>query len=753
MAEEVSASCPEWLIFVAGAWKYDSDLNPLSEDMYHPWGSMLRSAVDFPMTLANPSKLVYTPHLYGPGTIGKKPLWHDTCDELCKACYCRDRPAGLVCSLSNGLCAEPLACETFVGKLAPDTRATREAVFGNLSSECAAIATASFPANMAPYFDYLGIRGLIEQNISVVIGEWGGSYTGPILITGIATPQQDADWQDALAEYMTNNALGSFYWCVNPESADTGGLLLDDYATLDSAKIALLRRVRGTPVIQLLRHHELATINNGTVPGELHACLISHGVSFLDQRVLTPEFVHESQTWNADFDGRTEPVAIVLPTTEAEVALSVQCAVSAGAQVCVRAGGHSYTAASTCDGMLLDVRFLADVTAAPGSNAEDSGRFWVGAGNTNGDLASKLMKLGRSLPTGNHHGVGVGWTLGCGRGYLSRRHGLGCDFVVGARVVLANASLIEVTDSNEFADLLWALRGAGSQGFAVVIALLYDTLPLTDSLFSHFRLAWPRNKAADLVSFWQEWAIGHNNTGFTADAIIAGGEDTVKIEGVYIGPVAALDALLQPAISALGTPEEDERGVDMTYAELLVDLTAVNSSVDLRNPSAGVSGARRRFKNKSHMAYVKLSAEQIAMLVLLANETVPGAAAYDNWIELTPLGGTISGRDSLYPSSYGHRDALAVVQYGGYWTSAESKEAMVSHQRRLHAVMSLPWGNAAFPNYADNDLGWAADNGWAAAYWGSDNVPRLVEIKCRLDPDGIFSTAKQTIRCPDDAKR
>ena len=153
------------------------------------------------------------------------------------------------------------------------------------------------------------------------------------------------------------------------------------------------------------------------------------------------------------------------------------------------------------------------------------------------------------------------------------------------------------------------------------------------------------------------------------------------------------------------------------------------------------------------MAYVKLSAEQIAMLVLLANETVPGAAAYDNWIELTPLGGTISGRDSLYPSSYGHRDALAVVQYGGYWTSAESKEAMVSHQRRLHAVMSLPWGNAAFPNYADNDLGWAADNGWAAAYWGSDNVPRLVEIKCRLDPDGIFSTAKQTIRCPDDAKR
>ena len=67
--------------------------------------------------------------------------------------------------------------------------------------------------------------------------------------------------------------------------------------------------------------------------------------------------------------------------------------------------------------------------------------------------------------------------------------------------------------------------------------------------------------------------------------------------------------------------------------------------------------------------------------------------------------------------------------------------------------MSLPWGNAALPNYADNDLGWAADNGWAAAYWGSDNVPRLVEIKCRLDPDGIFSTAKQTIRCPDDAKR
>ena len=34
-----------------------------------------------------------------------------------------------------------------------------------------------------------------------------------------------------------------FYWCLNPNSGDTGGLLNDDFKTVNNAKLTLLKRL------------------------------------------------------------------------------------------------------------------------------------------------------------------------------------------------------------------------------------------------------------------------------------------------------------------------------------------------------------------------------------------------------------------------------------------------------------------------------------------------------------------------------
>ena len=39
----------------------------------------------------------------------------------------------------------------------------------------------------------------------------------------------------------------TFYWCLNPNSGDTGGLLGDDWTTPDEGKLALLARVQPDP--------------------------------------------------------------------------------------------------------------------------------------------------------------------------------------------------------------------------------------------------------------------------------------------------------------------------------------------------------------------------------------------------------------------------------------------------------------------------------------------------------------------------
>ena len=67
-----------------------------------------------------------------------------------------------------------------------------------------------FPSNMEAiwhrHFGYLASAGH-----TVIVGEWGGFYAG-----------KDRVWQDEFAHYLQRNQLSSFYWCLNPNSGDTG---------------------------------------------------------------------------------------------------------------------------------------------------------------------------------------------------------------------------------------------------------------------------------------------------------------------------------------------------------------------------------------------------------------------------------------------------------------------------------------------------------------------------------------------------
>ncbi|MET0284644.1 MAG: glycoside hydrolase family 5 protein [Polyangiales bacterium] len=94
-----------------------------------------------------------------------------------------------------------------------------------------------------PYFSEAGYPGnmpaiwtrhwghLFEGEAPVILGEFGGKYV-------------DADkvWQDALVKYLNERgANGFFYWCLNPNSGDTAGLLQDDWKTVNQGKLSLLK--------------------------------------------------------------------------------------------------------------------------------------------------------------------------------------------------------------------------------------------------------------------------------------------------------------------------------------------------------------------------------------------------------------------------------------------------------------------------------------------------------------------------------
>ena len=100
---------------------------------------------------------------------------------------------------------------------------------------------ANFPNNMPPIWDlqwgYLSKTG----RAPILLGEWGGRYEG-----------NDKIWQDKMAAYLkddANQVAGNFYWCINPESGDTGGLLLSwPSHEGDSGKLLLLSAMPTTLV-------------------------------------------------------------------------------------------------------------------------------------------------------------------------------------------------------------------------------------------------------------------------------------------------------------------------------------------------------------------------------------------------------------------------------------------------------------------------------------------------------------------------
>ncbi|UII21517.1 cellulase family glycosylhydrolase [Fulvivirga ligni] len=144
---------PNVLIMVEGIEDYNGDV--------YWWGGNLMGAASYPVTLSNPSKLVYSPHEYGP-TVYPQSWFTDP----------------------------------------------------------------SFPSNMPgiwnQHFGYL-----YNNNISpLFVGEFG-----------IRDPEgTDEIWFDSFLEYMGNDYSWTF-WCWNPNSGDTGGLLDNQWANIVTWKM------------------------------------------------------------------------------------------------------------------------------------------------------------------------------------------------------------------------------------------------------------------------------------------------------------------------------------------------------------------------------------------------------------------------------------------------------------------------------------------------------------------------------------
>lgn len=69
-----------------------------------------------------------------------------------------------------------------------------------------------------------------QETAPLLVGEWGGFLDGG----------KNEKWMRALRDMMVDYRISHTFWCLNPNSGDTGGLLNHDWSTWDEAKYDLL---------------------------------------------------------------------------------------------------------------------------------------------------------------------------------------------------------------------------------------------------------------------------------------------------------------------------------------------------------------------------------------------------------------------------------------------------------------------------------------------------------------------------------
>ncbi len=196
------------------------------------------------------------------------------------------------------------------------------------------------------------------------------------------------------------------------------------------------------------------------------------------------------QIFNRRF--QEKPWFIVLCRSKDDIKNTYDTAIANGFEIRIRAGGHDHEGECTgTNTILIDVSEMNTVEVDHRTKVAT-----IGPGNRFIRLTSALAKDDVMIAHGTCATVGIsGFIMGGGWGPWTRKHGMCCEWLRGADLVLGDGSTISVdaTDPSvpftSVPELLWALRGGGGMSYGLVSELRIQTFDLPKTLI-RFDLVW-----------------------------------------------------------------------------------------------------------------------------------------------------------------------------------------------------------------------------------------------------------------------
>jgi FAD/FMN-containing dehydrogenase len=422
------------------------------------------------------------------------------------------------------------------------------------------------------------------------------------------------------------------------------------------------------------------------------------------------------RVWNGAID--RHPSAIVVCADAEDVSFAVRIAADNGLQMTVRGGGHNVAGRSIRDEvLLLDLSRLRNVAVNPGSRIAtvQGGALWR-------DVDEATAAEGLATTGGFVSSTGVGGlTLGGGVGWLMRKHGLACDNLRSASVVLADGRFVHASDE-EHPDLFWGLRG-GAGGLGVVTSFEFQLHPLRDVLAG--LIIHPAEHAFEVLSAFRDFAVDAPDE-FCGLAVIAHGPPLPFLDAAWhgrpvlmfavcwSGDIAAGEAALR-ALRRHGQPLVEHIG-RMPYAQWQ----------QMQDPAA-VRGHYYYWKTTN---YATLSDNTVQELAALAHRL----PTMRSEIHVQHMGGAVS-RFAAEDSAFAHRNAQFFVNFIGLTDAASAAVTLRERIRALHDEVSREALPGILTNFADQD---DSDN---VRRFGLQNSGRLDALRRKYDAAGVFQDA------------
>jgi FAD/FMN-containing dehydrogenase len=358
----------------------------------------------------------------------------------------------------------------------------------------------------------------------------------------------------------------------------------------------------------------------------------------------------------------------------------------------------------------------------------------VGAGVRLGELYDALAEHGRTIPAGCGPSVGIaGLTLGGGLGILGRKHGLTCDHLLGAQVVLADGRVVEC-DEHHDGELFWALRGAGGGHFGVVTSLVFRALPAPAATVFH--LTWPPAAAASVVQVWQAWAPAAPDELDATLRLTAAGDGErppgVEVVGTVLDGETDAVELLGELVDRVGVEPVAASRRHMPHRaakRYLEGLGSVEDRPERADPEPAPPG---HLYTKSEFFRRPLPGETVAALI--EHLTNGLALGQSREVDFLPWGGAYN-RVPADATAFAHRGERFLVQHlvmVGADAAPAERDAARDWLARSWGLVHPSGSGGVYPNFPDPDL-----EDWASAYHGS-NYDRLRRVKAAYDPGGFF---------------